>query len=127
MTKPRKRFRSAEEMGRAFETRDVTEETSTPARVVVDKRYDPTLTMRIPEVDLRSLKALADARGVPTATMGRMLLLERLHEAPRSAALRLLEALVADEPLRAALRDLIQASSPKALERARHLVKSRAA
>ena len=61
--------------------------------------------------------------------MGRMLLLERLREqdAPRTAAVRLIEALVADESLRAALRDLVRTDSPKAVERARRFVKSRAA
>ena len=129
MSRSRNRFGNAEEMGRSFDTREVTEENSKPATVLVDRRYDPTLTMRIPPADLRKLKKVADARGVPTATMGRMLLLERLREqeAPRTAAVRLIEALVADESLRAALRDLVRTGSPKAVERARRFVKSRAA
>ena len=130
MSKPRKQFRSADEMGRAFDEHEVTEENSTPTTVAVEKRYDPTLTMRLPDADLRKLKALADTRGLPTATMGRMLLLERLHEGETShaAGVRLLEALVDDAGLRAALRELLQERSPKALDRARKLVeKSRAA
>ena len=117
-------------MGRVFDKRDVSEADSTATTIIVDKRYDPTLTMRIPEEDLRRLKALADSRSVPTATMGRMLLLEKLHEedSPRAAGVRLLAALVDDEGLRAALRDVIQGRSQKALVRARRLVgKTRAA
>jgi len=126
MSKPRKGFRSAAEMGRAFEAQDVTEENSTPTTILVDKRYDPTLTMRIPVDDLRRLKALADARRVPTATMGRMLLLERLHEeeAPRRPAMHLLEALLADETLLTVLRRVLRSDSPKALEKARRMLQS---
>jgi predicted DNA binding CopG/RHH family protein len=74
-----RKFRSAKEMARYFDRHGVTDRNSRPAKGVVNKQYDPTLTMRIPPADLLKLKKLADARGAPTATMGRMLLLERLR------------------------------------------------
>jgi predicted DNA binding CopG/RHH family protein len=119
MSKHPKSFRSAEEMGRYFDGHEVTEENSRATTAIVDKRYDPTLAMRIPEEDLKKLKELADERGVPTATMGRMLLLERLRGegAPRDAALRLLETIGADEGLRDTLRTVIRAGRPKASSR----------
>lgn len=67
---------------------------------------------------------------VPTATMGRMLLLDKLHEQqePRAATMQLLDALLADDNLRATVRDVLQAESPRALEKARRRVeKERAA
>ena len=128
MRNPRKRFRSTEEMGRAFDETEVSEENSEAAEVVVDKRYDPTLTMRIPEGDLRRLKELADTRGMPTATLARTLLLERLREeqAPRAAALRLLVVLVDDRELRDTVRAVICRGAPKDLDRARRYVRARA-
>ena len=115
MSKQHKGFRTAEELGRHFDDHEVTEENSEATTATVEKRYDPTLTMRIPEADLARLKELADERGVPTATMGRMLLLEKLRGegAPRTAALRLLETIGADEGLRDTLRTVIQGGKPK--------------
>jgi hypothetical protein len=110
MSKHSKKFRSAEEMGRELDGHEVSDDTSTPVEVLVDKRYDPTLTMRIPEEDLRKLKELADARGVPAATMGRMLLLERLRTEgqPHAEARRVLETIGGDESLRQTLRNMLR-------------------
>lgn len=74
-----KKFRDAKEMGKYFDRHEVTARNSRPAKAIVDKRYDPILAMRIRPADLEKIKRLADMNGVPTAIMGRMLLLERLR------------------------------------------------
>lgn len=126
MTKHSKKFRSAEEMGRAFDEREVSDETSAPVEVLVDKRYDPTLTMRIPEEDLKKLKELADDRGVATATMGRMLLLKGLRGEgqPRAEALRVLETIGGDESLRQTLRNVLKGRAVKIAGRSRPVAKT---
>lgn len=126
MSKHIKKFRSAEEMGRAFDEREVNDDTSTPVEVLIDKRYDPTLTMRIPEEDLKKLKELADDRGVATATMGRMLLLEGLRGEgrPRAEALRVLETIGNDEGLRQTLRKVLQGRAVKVTGRSHPVAKT---
>jgi hypothetical protein len=115
MSRHSKKFRSADEMGSHFDDHEVTEENSTETTLLVEKRYDPTLTMRIPEEDLERLKEMADERGISTAAMGRMLILEgmRSEATPRATALRLIETIGADEGLRATLRTVLRGEGVK--------------
>ena len=125
MARRTKRFRSAEEMGAWYDEHEVDEKGSTPVTVRAERRYDPTLTMRLPEAALDRLKAIADERGLPTATLARMLLLERLRDEqdPVAMAVHVLGAVADHEALRDALRDLLDKESPDAVDRARRRLK----
>jgi hypothetical protein len=115
---------TAGEVGRWYDEHSATEVESEEVKLEVKRRYDPTITMRLPETALHRLKALADERGVPTSTMGRMLLLEALDRAmnPSSDAVRVLVALAGNPDLRKVLQALVAAKGEKEIEQVRDLL-----
>jgi len=117
--------RTVEEAGRWYDEHSATEVESEPVGVKVERRYDPTFTMRIPEDALTRLKGLADAQGVPTTTMARMLLLEALDRAtdPVRSAAEVLTAVAASRGLLEALRALVSSTGEPEIERARSLIR----
>lgn len=115
---------AAEEIGRWYDDHSATEVESEEVELKVERKYDPTFTMRIPEDALRRLKNLADARGVPASTLARMLLLEALGQTadPARGAMELLAAVVEHEVLREVLRVLVTEEGPEGLRKARVLL-----
>jgi predicted DNA binding CopG/RHH family protein len=119
--KKKRRYEDAKGMGDWYDEHEVSDENSTPTEVTVEKRYDPTLTLRIPREELRRLKELADAKGLPTATYARQLLLQqlRLKDDPRPEALEIIRALLEWPQLLTILQELLrQPDSEDARERA---------
>ena len=122
----KKRHENAKEMGAWYDEHEVSEKDSSPTDVTVEKRYDPTLTLRIPRKELRRLKEQADAKGLPTATFARQLLLQQLrkNEDPRGTALETFRAFLEWPELLSIFRELLDSpESEDARERARKLLR----
>ena len=114
-----------EEAGAWYDEHSATEAPSEPIEVKVERRYDPTFTMRIPEEALARLKGLADAQGVPTTTMARMLLLDALERAtdPVRGVAELLATVAETPSLLDALRALVTSVDEGGVKRARDMIR----
>lgn len=118
MTRRRKKkppdFKSVEEAGEWYDGHSTAELDARPASLKRKGSYDPTLTIRVPADVLDRLRKLAHERGMPTATLARMLLVSKLREEidPARGGASLLRVLLGDERLRRAYRSIIMDDEP---------------